>query len=357
MKTLNNITVLPGDGIGPEVMTQALKVLKAICQKYSHNWKVSYALIGASAIDATGDPFPEETFKSCTDADAILLGAIGDPKYDNDPSAKVRPEQGLLRMRKALGLFANIRPIKVYDSLIHLSVMKPEVLKDVDFVIFRELTGGIYFGEKVKEETFSSDLCIYHRYEVERIANMAFDMAMQRRKKLTLVDKANVLETSRLWRTVVKEIAVKYPEVDVDFLFIDNAAMQIILNPARFDIVLCDNLFGDILSDEASVLAGSLGLLPSSSKGTSTALYEPIHGSYPQAAGRDVANPIATVLSFEMMLRDFNYISEADDILNAVHSCIAEGYVSEDLKPSHAYKCSEIGDQLVSLINSKVSAC
>ena len=347
---INNITILPGDGIGPEVIEQGVKILDAIKQKYNHDWVLTEALIGACAIDACGDPFPPETLAACEKADAILLGAIGHPRFDNDPSASVRPEQGLLRMRKNLGLFANIRPIKVYPSLSHLSVFKPEVLENVDFVIYRELTGGIYFGDKVKGDGYSSDLCTYHDYEIERITHLAFKEAQIRKKKVTLVDKANVLETSRLWRTKVKEISVIYPDVTLDFLFIDNAAMQVILNPSQFDIVLCDNLFGDILSDEASVLAGSLGLLPSSSKGEKTALYEPIHGSYPQAAGKDIANPLATILSVEMMLRDFGYIQEADDVLNAVDGCIAEEFVTEDLKPTIPRKCSEVGARIVSLI-------
>lgn len=347
---INNITILPGDGIGPEVVAQGMRVLDAIKEKYGHNWNVTSALIGACAIDETGDPFPPESLAACEAADAIILGAIGHPRFDNDPSAAVRPEQGLLRMRKTLGLYANIRPIKVYSSMSHLSVFKPEVLENVDFVIYRELTGGIYFGEKVKEETYSSDLCTYHRYEIERITHLAFAEAQRRKKKVTLVDKANVLETSRLWRSIVKEISVQYPDVTLEFLFIDNAAMQVILNPAQFDVVLCDNLFGDILSDEASVLAGSLGLLPSSSKGEKSALYEPIHGSYPQAAGKDIANPIATILSIEMMLRDFGYIAEADDILNGVDTCIAEGFVTADLRPAVARKCSEVGEKIVSMI-------
>jgi 3-isopropylmalate dehydrogenase len=350
MKVLKKITVLPGDGIGPEVVTQALKVLHAIGKKYDHHWEITEALIGACAIDATGDPFPDASLVACQQADAILLGAIGDPKYDNDPTAKVRPEQGLLRMRKSLGLFANIRPVKIYEKLIHLSVFKPEILKDVDFVIYRELTGGIYFGEKVKEATFSSDLCLYHRYEVERITHLAFQEAMVRRKKLTLVDKANVLETSRLWRAVVQEICIQYPEVAVDFMYIDNAAMQVILNPSRFDVILCDNLFGDILSDEGSVLSGSMGLLPSASKGEKSALYEPIHGSYPQAAGKDIANPLATILSVEMMLRDFGYIDEANEILYAVDQCISEGFLTEDLRPVKSVRCSELGAKVSEMI-------
>lgn len=351
LKKLDKITILPGDGIGPEVIAQGLKVLEAIRLKYSYQWQVSEALIGATAIDQTGDPFPEASLHACQQADAILLGAIGDPKYDNNPSATVRPEQGLLRMRKSLGLFANIRPVKIYESLLHLAVFKPETLKDVDFVIYRELTGGIYFGDKIKEETWSSDLCLYHRYEIERIAHLAFKQAMSRKKKVTLVDKANVLETSRLWRSVVQELARQYPEVSVDYMFIDNAAMQVILYPARFDVVLCDNLFGDILSDEASVLSGSLGMLPSSSKGETSSLYEPIHGSYPQAAGKDIANPMATILSVEMMLRDFGFVKEAEDIISAVDRCIEEGYLTEDLRPKIARKCSEVGARIVSIIN------
>jgi len=350
MKVLKKITLLPGDGIGPEVVSQALKVLYAIGKKYNHQWEITEALIGACAIDSTGDPFPDDTLQACQNADAILLGAIGDPKYDNNPSLKVRPEQGLLRMRKSLGLFANIRPVRMYDQLIHLSVFKPDILKEVDFVIYRELTGGIYFGEKIKEETFSSDLCMYHKFEVERITHLAFQESMVRRKKLTLVDKANVLETSRLWRSVVQEIELQYPEVMVDYMYIDNAAMQIILNPSRFDVILCDNLFGDILSDEASVLSGSMGLLPSASKGEKTALYEPIHGSYPQAAGKNIANPLATILSLEMMLRDFGYYNEANEIIQAVDQCIAEGFLTEDLHPMISVKCSELGDKVAGLI-------
>jgi 3-isopropylmalate dehydrogenase len=350
MRQLKNITLLPGDGIGPEVVAQGVKVLDAIKEKYNHGWVITEALIGACAIDATGDPFPSKSLAACQSADAILLGAIGHPRFDNDPSAAIRPEQGLLRMRKSLGLFANIRPIKVYPSLSHLSVFKPEVLENVDFVIYRELTGGIYFGDKVKGDGFSSDLCTYHDYEIERITHLAFAEAQRRRKKVTLVDKANVLETSRLWRAKVKEISTQYPDVALDFLFIDNAAMQVILNPSQFDVVLCDNLFGDILSDEASVLSGSLGLLSSSSKGEKSALYEPIHGSYPSAAGKDIANPIATILSVEMMLRDFGYTEEANDILRAVDACIAEGYMTLDLRPEVARMCSEVGDRVVSLL-------
>ena len=350
MKTLKNITVLPGDGIGPEVVKQAMKVLDAVAVKYNHTWNIQHGLIGACAIDKTGDPYPQETQDVCNAADAILLGAIGDPRYDNDPSAKVRPEQGLLRMRKSLGLYANIRPIKMYPSLARLSVLKEHLLEGVDFVIYRELTGGIYFGEKKRTGDDAYDICSYSKHEVERISKMAFEEAMKRRKKLHLIDKANVLETSRLWREVVMQMSKEYPDVKVEYMFVDNAAMQIIVNPASFDVMLCENMFGDILSDESSVLAGSLGLLPSSSKGDGCFLYEPIHGSYPQAAGKDIANPLATVLSVEMMLRDFNYTKEADEIIAAVDFCMERNILTQDLKPEVSYSCSQIGEVLSLLI-------
>ncbi|MFM2393066.1 MAG: hypothetical protein RLZZ546_1048 [Bacteroidota bacterium] len=347
---LNKICILPGDGIGPEVVSQAVKVLHAIEEKYNHSFNLKYAKIGAIAIDHCGEPFPLETYESCVESDAIILGAIGDPKYDRDPSLKIRPEQGLLAMRKALGLYANIRPIKTYTGLEHLSPLKPNILLNSDFVIFRELTGGIYFGEKIKGEKYSSDLCIYHDYEIERVTKFAFDFARTRKKKITLVDKANVLETSRLWRKIVQQIAQSYPDIELDFLYIDNAAMQVILNPSRFDVVLCDNLFGDILSDEASVITGSIGMLPSSSIGEKHRLYEPIHGSYPQAAGRDIANPIGTILSVEMMLRDFDYKEEADEIKNAVNFCIKYQLLTEDMKALHNCACSQMGDIISTFI-------
>jgi 3-isopropylmalate dehydrogenase len=348
-RQLQKVCILPGDGIGPEVVAQAVKVIKALSEKFSHDIVLNFGLIGAAAIDETGEPFPEQTYQLCLDSDAILLGAIGDPKYD-DPTLKVRPEQGLLAMRKALGLFANIRPIKTYNGLEQLSVLKPQVLAGTDFVIFRELTGGIYFGEKVKGDGYASDLCTYHDFEIERVSHLAFQMAANRRKKVTLVDKANVLETSRLWRAKVTEIAKQYPSITLDFLYIDNAAMQVILNPARFDVVLCDNLFGDILSDEASVITGSLGMLPSSSRGDKHSLYEPCHGSYPQAAKRDIANPIATILSLEMMYRDFGHLEEADAIIKAVDFCIEYQLLTEDMKAVHNCGCSQMGDIISTFI-------
>lgn len=356
MKTLQKITILKGDGIGPEIVDQAMKVLGAVAEKYAHTFEYDEQLMGACAIDATGDPLPSETIASCMAADAILLGAIGDPKYDNDPNAKVRPEQGLLKIRKTLGLFANIRPVKIFDSLQHLSVLKPEVLQGVDMVIYRELTGGIYFGEKKRTADEASDLCHYHRYEIERICRLAFEEAQRRpRRNLCLIDKANVLESSRLWREVVQSMAADYPEVKVDYLFIDNAAMQMILNPSQFDVIVTSNMFGDIISDEASVLGGSIGLLPSSSAGDSARLYEPVHGSYPQAAGRDVANPIATILSVEMMLRDFGMVDEADDVLQAVTHCIDNNLLTVDLLKENALLCTELGDEISKQILSKTT--
>ena len=292
-----NIAVILGDGIGPEVTRQSIKVLNAASERFGHAFHYTYGLMGADAIDKTGNPLPDETLGICAESDAILFGAIGHPKYDNDPTAKVRPEQGLLKLRKSLGLYANIRPVTTFPSLHHLSPLKAKQLEDVDFVVYRELTGGIYFGKKElnAEGTEASDLCIYNKTEIERIAHLAFKSAQQRKKKLTLVDKANVLETSRLWRKVVQEVAKSYPEITVDYMFVDNAAMQIIVNPKQFDVILTENMFGDIISDEASVISGSLGMLPSASVGEHTALFEPIHGSYPQAAGKDIANPTGSI--------------------------------------------------------------
>jgi len=352
-----NIAVISGDGIGPEVTAQSIKVLDAIAEKFNHKFIYTPALMGAIAIDTTGNPLPDETIDICLKSDAILFGAIGHPKYDNDPTAKVRPEQGLLKLRKSLQLYANIRPVTTYESLHHLSPLKNNRLKDVDFVIYRELTGGIYFGEKKtnEDQTWASDGCEYTKEEIERIAHQAFNAAMQRRKKLTLVDKANVLETSRLWRKVVKDIAPLYPEVAVDFLFVDNAAMQIIINPKQFDVLLTENLFGDILSDEASVISGSLGLLPSASVGVSTAMFEPIHGSYPQAAGKDIANPLGSILSTAMMLDYLQLPKEAKLIRDAVEWTIQNMFVTKDIDPINFYFTSTIGELIGEYIHGKVS--
>lgn len=352
-----SITVIPGDGIGPEVTQQSVNVLNAVAHKFGHQFNYQYCLMGAVAIDNTGNPLPDETIEACLNSDAVLFGAIGHPKYDNDPTAKVRPEQGLLKLRKALQLFSNIRPITTYPSLHHLSPLKQKQLEDVDFVIYRELVGGIYFGEKKTndDQTWASDGCEYTSAEIERIAHQAFKAAMQRRKKLTLVDKANVLETSRLWRKVVKEIALQYPEVAVDFLFVDNAAMQIILNPKQFDVILTENLFGDIISDEASVISGSLGLLPSASVGVSTALFEPIHGSYPQAAGKDIANPLGSVLSAAMLLDYIGLTKEAKLVRDAAQWTIENMFVTKDIDPVNFYFTSTVGELICEYIQGRVA--
>ncbi len=340
------IAVLPGDGIGPEVVEQAIKVLDAVADRFGHRFEYCYCEVGAAAIDSTGDPLPEETLEACQNADAILFGAIGHPKYDNDPTAKVRPEQGLLRLRKSLGLFANIRPVKTYESLLHLSPLREERVKGTDLVIYRELTGGIYFGAKGRNEagTEAYDHCTYADFEIDRIARLAFENAMTRRRKLTLVDKANVLETSRLWRELVTKIAKEYPEIEFDCMFVDNAAMQLIQYPTQFDVILTENMFGDILSDEASVLPGSMGLLPSASIGAKTALFEPIHGSYPQAAGKDIANPMAAILSAAMMLEHFGLHEEADSVRDSVTKILEAGIGTPEIQPQVECGCAQIGD-------------
>ena len=352
-----NITVIFGDGIGPEVTKQSLKILDAIAKQFNHEFHYTYGLMGADAIDKTGNPLPDETITACLNCDAVLFGAIGHPKYDNDPTAKVRPEQGLLKLRKTLQLYANIRPITTYAALQHLSPLKPKQLEGIDFIIFRELTGGIYFGKKEinEEKTQAIDECVYTKPEIERITHLAFQYAMQRRKKLTLVDKANVLETSRLWRKVVQEIAAQYPEVAVDYMFVDNAAMQIILYPKQFDVVLTENMFGDIISDEASVLAGSLGMLPSASIGTGTALFEPIHGSYPQAAGKDIANPLGSILSTAMMLDYLKMHEEASLIRKAVDWTLQNKFVTKDIDSINFYFTSTIGDLIADYVNNKIT--
>ncbi|MBE9517340.1 MAG: 3-isopropylmalate dehydrogenase [Bacteroidetes bacterium] len=344
-----NIAVLAGDGIGPEIVEQAIKVLNAVGLKYKHTFKFTEALVGATAIDQVGDPFPEETFQLCMNSDAVLFGAIGDPKYDNDPKAKVRPEQGLLAMRKKLGLYANIRPVTTFPSLIHKSPLRKDLVEGADFVVVRELTGGIYFGEKGRSEdlTRAFDNCVYDKYEIERILELAFEYAAKRNKRLTVVDKANVLATSRLWRETAQEMTPSHPDIEVDYMFVDNAAMQIIQWPKKFDVMVTENMFGDILSDEASVITGSLGLLPSASVGIHTSVFEPIHGSYPQATGLDIANPLATVLSAAMLLEiSLDLTQEAQAIRNVVDRSMSEAVVTEDIADGKAYKTSEVGDWL-----------
>jgi 3-isopropylmalate dehydrogenase len=358
---MKKIAVLPGDGIGPEVTRQAVKALKAVAEIYDHQFKFEEGLIGAVAIDATGDPFPSATETLCKSCDAILFGAIGDPKYDNDPSARVRPEQGLLKMRKELGLFGNIRPLTTYEALADISPLKNHVVKGVDFVVFRELTGGIYFGEprgRTENGETAFDTCVYSKSEVRRIAKLAFEAASQRSGRLTLVDKANVLASSRLWRETVTAMAKDYPQVELDFMFVDNAAMKIIQNPAYFDVVVTENMFGDILTDEASVISGSLGLSPSASVGTNMSLFEPIHGSYPEVANQNRANPVGAILSAAMLLNyAFGMVKEAKLIEDAVATSINEGYCTEDLLPiairnEGGYSTDAVGDRIVELMKT-----
>ncbi|MDQ3683317.1 MAG: 3-isopropylmalate dehydrogenase [Bacteroidota bacterium] len=352
-----NIAVILGDGIGPEVTQQAIKVLDAVARQFQHEFNYNYCLMGADAIDKTGSPLPNETVEICKKSDAILFGAIGHPKYDNDPTAKVRPEQGLLALRKSLELFANIRPINTYESLHYLSPLKEKYLKGVDFIIYRELTGGIYFGKKEISADYSeaSDLCTYNKKEIESIAHLAFQSAQKRKNKLTLVDKANVLETSRLWRKLVQEMANSYADVTVDYMFVDNAAMQIITNPRQFDVILTENMFGDILSDEASAISGSIGLLPSASIGESSALFEPIHGSYPQAAGKDIANPIGSVLSAALMLDYLQLPEEAKIVREAVAWTLNNGFVTKDIEPVNFYFTSTLGELISDYVSGKLA--
>lgn len=348
-----NLAVLPGDGIGPEIVDQALKAVKAVARKFNHELEYKFGLTGAIAIDQVGDPYPEETHQLCMASDAVLFGAIGDPKFDNNPKATVRPEQGLLAMRKKLGLYANIRPVETFESLLHKSPLRRELVEGANFVAIRELTGGIYFGEKGRKDNGNTafDTCTYTRAEVERILKLGYEFALKRNKKLTVVDKANVLESSRLWREVAQEMAPKYPEVKTEYMFVDNAAMQIIQWPKNFDVMVTENMFGDILTDEASVITGSLGLLPSASIGIHTSVFEPIHGSYPQAAGKNIANPVATILSAAMMFEyAFNLTEEGALIREAVAASMAEGIVTVDIAEGKAYSTSEVGDWIAEWI-------
>ena len=316
------IAVLPGDGIGPEIMKQGVAVVNAIADKFNHEVEFVYALCGADAIDKVGDPFPDDTFTVCRNADAVLFAAVGDPKYDNNPTAKVRPEQGLLAMRKKLGLFANIRPVQTFKCLVHKSPLKDEIVSGADFICIRELTGGMYFGEKYQDDDKAYDTNMYTRPEVERILKVAFEYAMRRRKHLTVVDKANVLASSRLWRQVAKEMETSYPEVTTDYMFVDNAAMRMLVEPTFFDVMVTENTFGDILTDEGSCISGSMGLLPSASTGESTPVFEPVHGSWPQAAGKNIANPLAQILSAAMMFEYFGLKEEGSLIRKAVDASL-----------------------------------
>lgn len=343
------IGVLAGDGIGPEIVEQAIKVMDAVGSKFGHKFNYTEALVGAIAIDETGNPYPDETHQVCLDSDAVLFGAIGDPKYDNNPAAKVRPEQGLLGMRKKLGLFANIRPVATFPSLIDKSPLRKDIVQDVDLVVIRELTGGIYFGARGRSEDLTSafDTCVYSVEEVERILELAYVYAGKRNKKVTVVDKANVLASSRLWREVAQRVEKEHTDIETDYMLVDNAAMQLIQWPKKFDVMVTENMFGDILSDEASVITGSMGLLPSASIGRETSVFEPIHGSYPQAAGQDIANPLATVLSAAMLLESLDLLEEAQAVKDVVNKSINEGYVTVDIAgDDQSYKTSEVGDWL-----------
>ncbi|MBQ9820163.1 MAG: 3-isopropylmalate dehydrogenase [Bacteroidales bacterium] len=348
------IAKLPGDGIGPEVVEQAVKAVDAVCAKFGHEVSYTFGYVGACAIDRFGNPYPQETHDLCMESDAVLFGAVGDPRYDNDPTAKVRPEQGLLAIRKQLGLFANLRPVETFRSLVGKSPLKTELVDGADFLCIRELTGGMYFGEKGRKDGGDTafDTCIYSRFEVERILKLAFEYARRRRKHLTVVDKANVLESSRLWRQIAREMEPQWPDVTVDYMFVDNAAMQLIRQPKFFDVLVTENTFGDILTDEASCISGSMGLLASASVGAHTSLFEPIHGSYPQAAGKNIANPVAAILSAAMMFEyAFGLMEEGAAIRKAVAASIDAGVVTEYLAAGgKAYSTSEVGDWIASEI-------
>lgn len=346
------IAVLAGDGIGPEISAEGVKVMKAVCSKFGHQVTFTEALCGAAAIDAVGHPFPEETLKACQDADAVLFSAVGDPRFDNNPNAKVRPEQGLLAMRKQLGLFANIRPVQTFDCLIHKSPLKDELVRGADFVCIRELTGGMYFGEKKEGDDYAYDTNVYSRHEVERILKVAFEYAQRRRKHLTVVDKANVLASSRLWRKVAQEMAPQYPDVQTDYMYVDNASMRMIQDPKFFDVMVTENTFGDILTDEGSCISGSMGLLPSASTGESTPVFEPIHGSWPQAKGLNIANPLAQILSVAMLFEYFNLKEEGTLIRRAVDASLEANVRTPEIQVAggEKYGTKEVGQWITDFI-------
>ena len=346
------IAVLPGDGIGPEIMAQGVKVMDAVAEKFGHQVTYQEALCGAHAIDEVGDPFPEKTFQTCKDADAVLFAAVGDPKFDNDPTAKVRPEQGLLAMRKKLGLFANIRPVQTFKCLIHKSPLKDELVSGADFVCIRELTGGMYFGEKYQDNDKAYDTDLYTRPEIERILKVGFEYARKRHHHLTVVDKANVLASSRLWRQIAKEMEPQYSDVKVDYMFVDNASMRMIAEPTFFDVMVTENTFGDILTDEGSCISGSMGLLPSASTGESTPVFEPVHGSWPQAKGQNIANPLAQILSVAMLLEYFDLKEEGALIRKAVDASLDANVRTPEIQVEGGakYGTKEVGAWIVDYI-------
>ncbi len=349
------IAILSGDGIGPEIMRQGVAVLDAVAAKFGHQIQYQEAICGAHAIDLVGDPFPEETYQTCLQADAVLFAAVGDPRYDNDPTAKVRPEQGLLAMRKKLGLYANIRPIQTFKCLLHKSPLRAELVEGADFVCIRELTGGMYFGEKYQDNDKAYDTNYYTRPEIERILKVGFDYARRRHHHLTVVDKANVLASSRLWRQIAKEMEPEYPDVNVDYMFVDNASMRMIVEPTFFDVIVTENTFGDILTDEGSCISGSMGLLPSASTGDKTPLFEPVHGSWPQATGKNIANPLAQILSVAMMLEHFGLKEEGSIVRQAVDASLDAEVRTPEIQVENGpvYGTKEVGAWIVDWINKQ----
>ena len=346
------LAVLPGDGIGPEIMEQGLAVAKAVCEKFGHELTYEYAICGADAIDKVGDPFPEETFRLCMESDAVLFASVGDPKFDNNPNAKVRPEQGLHDIRKKLRHYANIRPVTTFDCLIHKSPLKDEIVRGADFICIRELTGGMYFGEKYQDNDKAYDTNYYTRPEIERILRVGFEYAMKRRRHLTVVDKANVLASSRLWRQIAQEMAPSYPEVTTDYMFVDNASMKMIQDPCFFDVMVTENTFGDILTDEGSCITGSMGLLPSASTGEHTPVFEPIHGSWPQAKGQNIANPLAQILSVAMLFEYFNLPDEGALVRKAVNASLDADVRTPEIQVEGGakYGTREVGQWIVDYI-------
>lgn len=346
------IAVLPGDGIGPEISKVGVEVMNAVAERFGHELSYTTAICGAAAIDEVGDPFPDTTFNICKEADAVFFSAVGDPKFDNNPAAKVRPEQGLLAMRKKLGLYANIRPVQTFDCLLHKSPLKDEIVRGADFVCIRELTGGMYFGEKHEGDDYAYDTDKYTRGEVERILRVAYRYAAIRHKHLTVVDKANVLASSRLWRKVAREMAEQRPDITTDFMYVDNASMRMIQEPTFFDVMVTENTFGDILTDEGSCISGSMGLLPSASVGEGTPVFEPIHGSWPQAKGKNIANPLAQILSAAMLFEHFGLADEGRLIRKAVDESLAANVRTPEIQVAGAgdYGTREVGEWIVSYI-------
>ena len=349
------IAVLSGDGIGPEIMRQGVAVMDAIAKKFGHEVEYTEAICGAHAIEMVGDPFPEQTFKVCKEADAVLFAAVGDPKYDNDPTSKVRPEQGLLAMRKGLGLFANIRPVQTFKCLLHKSPLRKELVEGADFICIRELTGGMYFGEKYQDNDKAYDTNYYTRPEIERILKVGFEYARRRHHHLTVVDKANILASSRLWRQIAKEMEPSYPDVNVDYMFVDNASMRMIAEPTFFDVIVTENTFGDILTDEGSCISGSMGLLPSASTGEGTPVFEPVHGSWPQAAGQNIANPLAQILSVAMRLEHFNLLEEGRLVREAVNASLDANVRTPEIQVAGGehYGTKEVGEWIVNWIRNQ----